>query len=251
MLPYRKLSILSVSVVNVMRVWIVIPFLLILAACAPGTGPSANTGGAAAQGELPIVSTQGQQVAFSIGDIDLSILRPDGWETYSTDYGIVLAENIVSVAQEGEQDGLLMHLFIPPLDDLSVEAVNPSNLAWEILSEIIEDPAYVGSASVSAPYAFEWGGFDAAYYLLDNGDGSLSIVLGIAEPRSGQLITCNISAPIAQAERIRAHLPALLDGLVVNGVTLSGTELNSLPDPFEFPYQDTGLPSESGLLTGR
>lgn len=188
-------------------------------------------------------------VNINVDGVDLYLNKPDGWESYTTDYGIVLAENIASVAEAGQLDGLLMHVQVPPLEDLTVDAADASNLAWQILSEIIENPDYVGSAAVSAPFAFDWNGFDAAYYLLDNGDGNLSLVLGVAEPRTGRLITCHISAPADQADRIRQSLPVLLNNLTLNETPLPGEQLNTLPDPFEFPRHDAD--NSHNLLTRR
>jgi hypothetical protein len=232
-----------------MKIWIVLLLLFGLVGCSgasetmtPSSDPTADQAGRVSLDADPFVN-------INVNGIDLHLKKPDGWESYTTDYGIVLAENIASVAEAGQLEGLLMHVQVPPLEDLTMEAIDPSNLAWEILSEIIENPDYIGSAAVSAPFAFEWNGFDAAYYLVDNGDGNLSLVLGIAEPSSGLLITCHISAPAEQAHRIRDSLPVLLDNLTLNETALPGDFLNELPNPFEFPHHDAD--SGHNLLTRR
>lgn len=232
-----------------MKIWIVLSLVLILVGCSSASesviAPSDPTAHAAAVTE----GDDEPPININVNGIDLNLYKPDGWESYTTDYGIVLAENIASVAEAGQLDGLLMHVQVPPLEDLTMDAIDPSNLAWEILSEIIENPSYIGSAAVSAPFAFQWASFDAAYYLLDNGDGNVSLVLGIADPDTGRLITCHISAPASQADRIRESLPILLNNLTLNGIPLSGADLNALPNPFEFPRQDAD--TGHNLLTRR
>lgn len=178
-------------------------------------------------------------VRFTIEDLELTMNRPDGWELYSTEYGVVLAEFISSVATEGTLDGLLMHVFVPPLDDFDLRATDGTNLAWRILSQIIENPEYVGSATVSEPVAFQWGNSQAAYYLMDNGEGNVTIVVGIVPPGTTRLIAGSVSAPFDQAHRIREQLPWLLDQLTINNLQLNGAALDFLPDPLVFPRHES------------
>jgi hypothetical protein len=179
-----------------------------------------------------------EPIELNVSDVALIVPRPSGWDYNLTDFGIVLNENISSVIVDGELRGILAHVFVPPLDGVNApefDTVSDANKARAILRTIIEDPTYVGSANVSLPVGFSWGGYDAAYYLVDNGDGSVSIVIGVVLPEMPRLVTCSISAPTDQGARIRDNLARLLDGLTVNGVVFDGDDLDELPNPLNFP----------------
>lgn len=232
-----------------MKRWMITVLLLALAACgAAPSDPPAAVNYATELESLSVAATlhpEDNYIEVTVNEVEVVVPKPENWEYYATDYGIVLTEHIDMVATNGELGGMLTHIWVPPLDDLALPANTNTNLAWHILSEIIEDPAYVGSAAVSEPQAFTWSGHDAAYYLLNNDDGNLSIVIGIAVPNSTRIVTCSIGAPGLQSERIREVLPMMLDGLTINGIALSGAELDVLPDPFVFPQRDSAAHNRS------
>ncbi|MDZ4669270.1 MAG: hypothetical protein SH821_00230 [Phototrophicales bacterium] len=175
-------------------------------------------------------------VKFAIGNISLSLPYPKDWESYTTQYGVVLAEYLGSVATEGQLGGILIHLFVPPLEGVNLSIADETNRAYDILTEILAHPDYVGDATVSAPAPFMWDELDCAYYLMDNGEGNLTIVIGILDPTSNQLVTVSVSAPANEEARIREGLPVLLNDLVINNHTLSGAVLEQiLPKQLIFP----------------
>lgn len=183
-------------------------------------------------------------IRLNIQDIDLHIPRPAGWESYKTDYGVVLTEHLGSIATDGQLNGLLLHVFVHPLED-SLEDFNAlssalstedsSNQAWMLLDAIIREPHLIGEATIGELQPFTWNGQDAAYYLTADGDDSATIVIGVIAPETQRLVAYNLSAPINHTDRIRAMLPALLDTVTINNVTFSGAELDFLPDPLVFP----------------
>jgi len=225
-----------------MKQWILIVVCLAVGGCAKSPAPDQA---AEAQATTSQVVSSAQEntaalntVAFTIEDVTLSVPRPEHWELHRTAFGVVLAEHIGSIATDGELGGILAHVWLQPLTDFNVQASTRDNAAWRILGQIIENPEYVGSATVSNPAGFTWDGNDAAYYLLDNGDGNLSIVIGVIVPGTGNLITISVSAPATQAGRIRPLLPQTLHGLTINNTSLSGSALDQLPDPLVFPRHE-------------
>lgn len=185
----------------------------------------------------PIVEeTHLPTVNLTIGEISLTLPYPQNWESYTTEYGIVLAEYLGSVATEGQLSGILIHLFVPPLDGFNLTVSEESNRALVILREILTHPDYVGDATVSEPYPFMWDDWECAYYLMDNGEGNLTIVIGILDPVVNKLVTVSVSAPLSDEAQIRASLPHLLDNLAINNHVLSGDVLERvLPNPLVFP----------------
>ncbi len=173
---------------------------------------------------------------FTVDSVDVSIDSPESWSVNATQYGVVLTERIRSIATEGQLDGILLHIFVDPLENVTLSTNNrQNNLALNAFNQIVIDSSYIGDALTSAPEPFQWQTLDAAYYLLANGDGNVSIVLGVIAPETNRLVTIVISAPFEQSSRIRASLPELLTSLTVNDVTLGTTSLDRLPETLEFP----------------
>ncbi|GAB4512903.1 MAG: hypothetical protein OHK0046_13080 [Anaerolineae bacterium] len=219
---------------TLIRFLLVSMFITMLVGC--GASGDATTTLMSANTPTPSLHTLADnRLEFTVGELELAVQRPSDWEVYATEYGVVLAEYISSVATDGQLGGLLTHIFVPPLEDFDLQISDGVNLAWRILGQIIENPDYVGSATVSEPVAFRWNNFDAAYYLMDNGEGNVTIVVGVVPPGTQYLIACSISAPVTQSERIRQVLPELLDNLTINSTTLDGSALNTLPNPLIFP----------------
>lgn len=209
-------------------------FIMIISGCAP----SAESDDAVRlmPTSTPTTEQTTQIVNLSLNDIALTLPYPKDWESYTTEYGVVLAEYLGSVATEGQLGGILIHLFVPPLEGVDLPISDTDNRALFILKEILAHRDYVGDATVSTPLPFVWDNFDCAYYLMDNGEGNLTIVIGILDPQTNHLVTVSMSAPQDQQARIRAMLPTLLDGLVINDDTLSGAILDDiLPNPLVFP----------------
>lgn len=228
-----------------LKLFLLMVSAIVLASCQPAGGTS-TTDSSQLLNDITrtpsIEVVDEEKISFVVDNVALTIPRPTDWEYYETDYGIVLAEYIRSVATDGRLDGLLTHVFVPPLDDFAIPAGDEINIAWWVLREIIDSPEYVGGAVVSEPIAFKWGGQDAAYYLMDNGEGNVTIVVGVIAPQTASLVASSISAPVEQANRIRAELPALLNRLVINDEVLDGSELDFLPDPLIFPRYESHNP---------
>ena len=180
---------------------------------------------------------------FTRAGISLGLRVPKGWEADTNDAGIILAEHMGTMETGGVLDSVQVHCFVHLVEGEAT--ADDHNQAWEILSKIVADPAYIDSNdSVSGPVGFTWDDYDAAYYLLNNGDGSLKILLALAVSDE-QLVACSISAPWRMAARIRSLAPAVLGSLTVNGHRLDSSALHNLPDPLEFPNYHPEVTAEA------
>ncbi len=176
-----------------------------------------------------------QWTDYSDNDVRLKIKIPGNWATYPSDSGIVLNERMGSVGSTVLLEGLLIHIFVPVSGDFHFPESKDVNMAWAILSQVVANPDYVGSAVVSEPVAFEWDHHDAAYYLLNNGDDTVTLLLAMGLPNTHKLIVCHVSAPTDQSDRIREMLPEILSSLTVNDHPVDPAALQALPDPLVFP----------------
>ena len=172
------------------------------------------------------------------GLVDLRLRVPAGWETYNTNDGIVLSEHVSSAYTADRLRGILVHLFVPPMDGFSMSGPD-ANLAWAVLKQVVTNPAYVGDALASEPVAFDWDDHHAAYYLLNNRDGTLTLLLALGLAGRDQIVVCHISLPETQQARRRPLLPQLLAGLTVDGAAIDASALHDLPDPLVFPAPES------------
>lgn len=219
------------------------PILVILIACILLAGCQTNAPEQPAQmpigqpydsSKAPHVETHDDRVLFTFDGTHISLTRPHEWEAYGTEYGVVIAEQISSVAKRGQLDGLLAYVFVTPLENYPQTVATRS--AKNVLDVLVTDPDYVGEANVSPTMAFTWNGHEAAYYLLrDDHMKVLTMVMAVVLPDQGKLLTCTISAPPDHANRIREMLPELFGSLTLNDIQFTREALDALPEVLDFP----------------
>lgn len=212
---------------------IVIAFLL--AACqAKYTSPTAASTAAAASPEATSEATPAEWIEQEVDGVLLGVEKPPGWQAQKTDDGILLAEHFGSMATGGEPPrGVQIHIFVHSLKDFQL--ADSPNLAWAALNQIVTNREYIGSAQANKPYGFEWSRHDAAFYLSNNGDGNMTMLIGVALSNAEQMVVCNVTSPASESRRIRALLPNVLRTLNVNGAQMDVDALTQLPDPLVFP----------------
>lgn len=236
MVPYRFMpkTLLTFSAI----------LILLSAACrsaAPGSdvasaltlpaSPPAEDGGSPYHAE----NATEEVVSFDIQGVNCYLNKPQNWEVHMTEHGVILAERVGSISTGGELEGLLAYFFVPSLEDYTLPLAENMNMAWSVLRQVTQKTAQVKGALVSDPMPFQWGDYDAAYYLLNDGNGTLTLVLATTIPETNQLLAVYISAPVQRAYIIRPMLPEILDGLTINGMKMDNRALDSLPNPLIFP----------------
>jgi hypothetical protein len=210
--------------------WVLIGLLMLLAAC-QSTAASHSVSPQLADKEA---ASREQWTQHHEGTIWLDIAVPEGWETYNTAAGIVLNEHADSIPNQPLR-GFLVHIFVPHMGDFELPALGTANMAWYVLNQVISKRDYIGDALVSEPVAFEWDHHQAAYYLLNNRDGTVTMLLALALPDQSNMVVAHVSVPRDQADRIRPLLPDLLSTLTVDNQRIDASALRALPDPLIFP----------------
>ena len=179
--------------------------------------------------DVPAVTAEPTWVHFALDGVRLSLRVPPGWEGDTTDQGIVLAEDIGTMGA----DGVKVHCFVHLVSNI-VTPVS-GNLALDSLDQIIHDQSYImPNDVVSTPAGFTWDSYDAAYYLLNDSDGTLKMVVALAISDQ-YLVACSIGAPAGVADKIRETMPEVMGSLTVNGHRLASASLNEIPDPLTYP----------------
>jgi hypothetical protein len=190
-------------------------------------------------------------VEFVVDGVEIAIEKPANWELFPTEDGVILSENVGGIEEVGMLHGMFIYVWVPPLESVSevgtsvpastvhTDDTRESNLAWNILSKVISDPGFIGDASAHAPVAFEWDNHDAAYYLANERNEKVMIVLGVMLAGSQRMVACTIAAPANSAPQLRATMLQILGSLRVGDQSFSAANLaQHLPDPLDFPdYQ--------------
>jgi hypothetical protein len=179
----------------------------------------------------------GETITVTLENVVLSVQRPPFWESFTTDYGIVLAEELRTVPDD-ESNNLVVHIFMPPLDNVTLTG-DDERVARAILRQIIANPEYINGASTTVPVSIRWQSIDAAYFTMDNGRGEATIVIGLVEPAANKLVVIQMSTATMDAARIRTLLPQIVDRMSINNIELSGNALNAaLPTNLPFPHSE-------------
>ena len=188
--------------VDTTLIWFVILLCVSAAACQPApevtpTVRSASSTLTDRPSETVIAPSPTPELTWarlSGNGVTVRILVPPGWTQDTTEDGIVLSEHSATMESGGALEGVQILLFIHPVSGFNYPA-GETNRARTVLSQLIQMPNYVNAdAAVSTPVGFTWGGYDAAYYLLNKGHGRLEMVLALAVSPD-ELVACNISAP--------------------------------------------------------
>jgi hypothetical protein len=163
--------------------------------------------------------------------VRLGISVPWGWKAHRSAVGLVMTEGYTSA----QIVGMEVHIFVHTLSGFNLPTGHNDNTALAVLTQIIHDPQYLGRAAVSEPKGFDWDGHDAAYYLLNTGDGNVTMLVAVTIQTPQRLVVCNISSPNERSQSIRVMLPTLLATLTINGVVMDPAAVNALPVPLVFP----------------
>lgn len=212
---------------------------ILLAGCQGfASAPTPNLATPTPPPEVTAEPTLSEWIEHEVDGVLLGVEKPKGWHAQETEDGILLVEYSAPMTNSDDMPGVQVHVFVHSLDkfDLSLGG----NIARSVLDQIIQNKDYIGSARVDKPFGFAWGSHEAAYYLSNNGDGNVTMLIAIAIPDSQQMVACNITSPVRESGRIRSILPDVLNTLTVNGVQMDVTALDNLPDPLVFPSDPRG-----------
>ncbi len=173
-------------------------------------------------------------IEAEVESVDLSIAVPDGWQAQPTDGGILLARYFDTMQGDHKLTDMQVHLFVHRIDAFDSLAADRANNALEILKHVVEQPTYIGEAVASSPIPLA-SQPEAAYYLLNNRNESITLMIGMTVRDPLRLVGLNISAPFDQADKIRSLLPVLLTKIRVNDSSIDARLIDALPDPLIFP----------------
>ncbi len=176
-----------------------------------------------------------KSISANLSGVQINMRVPPGWNGREMDDGILIAERKSSIHNPGKLMGMQVYIFVHAVNEFPASVSTDSHPARRILQKIISQPALVGDSAVTQPQPFTWDGNDAAYYLVNDTNENVSLIMAVVIASQSQLVAINISCPSDRAESIREALPELLADLWVNNAPMSFSGVDALPDPLVFP----------------
>jgi len=204
---------------------------LVIAACEGPIDPTETPAPTPSNTPAPVAKS----ISANLSGVKINMGVPPGWNGRKMDDGILIAERKSSIHNPGKLMGMQVYVFVHDVDEFPASVTTDPHPARRILEKIIAQPNLVGDSAVSEPASFSWDGNDAAYYLVNDTNENVSLVMAIVVANKSQLVTINISCPSDRADSIRQSLPALLADLWVNDALMNFDGVDTLPNPLVFP----------------
>ncbi len=179
-----------------------------------------------------------RSISANLSGVQVAMRVPPGWSGRRMDGGILIAEQRGSVHNSGKLLGMQVYVFVHPISSFPYLVSSGTHLAENILEHIVSEPSLVGNSVISDPQSFTWDGNDAAYYLLNDNNKNVALVMAVVVANESQLVAINISCPLSRADNLREALPDLLTDLWVDNALMSTTILDALPNPLVYPVYD-------------
>jgi hypothetical protein len=173
-------------------------------------------------------------VETEISGVEVGMWLPPGWQA-DTVRGLSVVEHMGSIRTNEPARGIVLHVFVPDLDQLLPSVGDSDNLAYAALEQVASSPEHTNGAYISTPVAFEWKGYPAAYYLYTTHDRMHGLVLALTTARQRAIVVTNVTASADDSERLPSVLPQILRDLHIDRQQLDDAFLAALPNPLMWP----------------
>lgn len=176
-----------------------------------------------------VLTTPNLPVAVQQNGITISALPPQGWRAFIDNTHLILT------TQPDTDPAIAINIWMPREDLIrDIPALSGTSTA-EVLREITNKPSLIGNAIASTPQPFRWMQYDGAYYLLNNGTQSATLVIALRPTQSTQMIVINITADTSTLSDLGRFAGTALENVLINQQPLRADLFNLLPQPLELP----------------
>lgn len=171
-----------------------------------------------------------RQIQATIGGVTLGVDLLPGWEAYIDNAHFTVVEK-QPVMADGALSGIVVNFWVP---EQSIVSTGDDVTVADVLGNVVKT-LESSDVAASEPQSFEWHGHDAAYYVLNSGDGNLTLVVAMMVSEDTGMIAMNISAPADHNQRLMDLLPVLFNNFSINGKVLSPEAFHNMPDELTVP----------------
>lgn len=166
--------------------------------------------------------------------VTLALDVPPAWQSRVANERIILMQMSEPIDAQGIINGVVVNLWLPAKNIVpNTPTANTSTL--EVLSQFLSNPSITESATLSTPVAFQWQQYDSAYYLLNGGDGNITLVVALTAPQTQRMIAINLSTSLDNTDSLLPTLSLLLERMSVNDNALDASLIAFLPTELPVP----------------
>jgi hypothetical protein len=194
--------------------------LLFLMACRPHT--------------LSLTPAPERTLRLSQDGVTLALDVPPLWQSRVANERIILMQMNQPMNAEGILNGVVVNLWLPAKNAMPNTPAGSATTV-EVLSQFLNNPSITESATISTPVAFQWQQYDSAYYLLNAGDGNITLVVALTAPQTQRMIAINLSTSLDNTDSLVPTLSLLLERMSVNDNALNASLVSFLPTELPVP----------------
>lgn len=170
-------------------------------------------------------------VSVSHGGVIISSMPPAGWRAFVDGTHLILTNQ----PNERGAASVVLNIWMPAEELIRDIPKETGTSTAEVLREITNTPRLIGNAIASTPEPFRWMQYDGAYYVLNTGSDTVTLVIALTPADASQMIVINITTDQPSLNNLQRVAGAALESVLVNQQPLSAELFALLPQPLEIP----------------
>lgn len=178
-----------------------------------------------------VLPTSDVPVSVYYRDVKISSLPPTGWRAFVDGRHLILTNQ----PTDRGTSSVVLNIWMPAEELIREIPKETGTSTAEVLREITNTPRLIGNAIASTPEPFHWMQYDGAYYVLNTGSDTVTLVIALTPADVSQMIVINITTDQASLNDLQRAAGAALESVLVNQQPLSAELFALLPQPLEIP----------------
>ncbi|MFQ3645631.1 MAG: hypothetical protein SNJ54_04380 [Anaerolineae bacterium] len=170
-------------------------------------------------------------VSVNFRGVQISSLPPTGWRAFVDGTHLILTNQ----PNDRATPTVVLNIWMPAEELIRDIPKETGTSTAEVLREITNTPRLIGNAIASTPEPFRWMQYDGAYYVLNTGTDSVTLVIALTPADASQMIVINITTDRTSLNNLQRVAGAALESVLINQQPLSAELFSMLPQPLEIP----------------
>jgi hypothetical protein len=169
-------------------------------------------------------------VSVSHGGVIISSMPPLGWRAFVDGTHLILTNQ-----PSGYEKSVVVNIWMPAEELIRDIPKETGTSTAEVLREITNTPRLIGNAVASTPEPFRWMQYDGAYYVLNTGTDTITLVIALTPADASQMIVINITTDQTTLNNLQRAAGAALESVLINQQPLGAGLISMLPQPLKIP----------------